>query len=130
MLRLVQHGVKGLLERHGHGLGQLPVHHAAAQGQQRPDGAALQHGAAHEFVSRPLVLGEIVAGPGVLRPVQAPGQKAAGVGVPVGRRLLEQLKALLPPSGAQVVVDVLEGPFHRVAEKPSHPYVLLPPRQA
>ena len=40
MLRLVQHGVKGLLEAQGHGLGQLPVHHPAAQGQQRPHGAA------------------------------------------------------------------------------------------
>ena len=113
MLRLVQYGIKGLLKTQGHGLGQLPVHHSAAQGQQRPNGAALQHGAAHQLVSRLLIHGEIMPRPGVLRSIQAPGQQTAGVRIPVLHRLLEQLKALLPPAGAQIVVDVLECPLHR-----------------
>ena len=41
------------------------------------------------------------------------------------QEVAEQLKALLPPSGAQVVVDVSERPFHLVAEKSSHGYALL-----
>ena len=125
MLRLVQHGIKGLLECQRHGLSQLSVHHSAAQGQQRPNGAALQHGAAHELVSRLFIHGEIVPRPGVLRPVQAPGQQTAGIRVSVLRSLLKQPEPLLSLSGTQVIVDVLECPFHRVTEKPSHRYGLL-----
>lgn len=99
MLRLVQHGVKGLPEGEGHGLGQPAVHHPAAQGQQYPDGAAPQHRAAHKFVPCPVIHREAVSRPGVLRPVQAPGQQTTGVRVPVPRRLLEQLEALLAPPG-------------------------------
>ena len=129
VLRLVQHSIKGLLKTQGHGLGQLPIHHSAAQGQQRSNSAALQHGAAHKLISRLFVHREIVPRPGILRPVQAPGQQTAGVRVSVLHRLLEQLKAFLAPPGAQVVVDVLECLLHQVTEKSPHRYVLLPSRQ-
>ena len=125
MLRLVLHGVKGLLEAQGHGLGQLPVHHPAAQGQQRPHGAAPQHRAAHELVPSPVIHGEAVSRPGVLRAVQAPGQQTAGVRVPLLYRLLKQLEALLSPSSSQVIVDIFQGRLHPVAEKTSHGHVLL-----
>ena len=99
MLRLVQHGVKSLLEGEGHGLGQLPVHHPAAQGQQHPNGTALQHRATHQLVSCLLIHREIVTGPGILRAVQTPRQQTAGVRVPVLHCLLKQTEALLSPAG-------------------------------
>ena len=130
MLRLVQHEVKGILKAaKGHGLGQPAVHHPAAQGQQAPYCAPAQHRAAHQFVPRLVVHRESVSRPGVFRAVQAPGQQTAGVRVPVLHRLLEQLQALLSPPGSHVVVDVLQGCLHPVAEKSAHWAVLLPPGQ-
>ena len=125
VLRLVQHNVKGLLKTQGHGLGQLPVHHPAAQGQQRSDGAAFQHGAAHQLVPRFLVRRKPVARPGVLRAVQAPGQQATGVCISSIHGLFQQAESLCATLGTQIIVDIFERPLHRVTEKLSHTIPLL-----
>ena len=62
MLRLVQYNIKSLLESHRHRLGQLTVHHPAAQGQQRPDSTAPQHRLAHQIVPASPSMGKLWPG--------------------------------------------------------------------